>query len=53
MRDTECKACTCTNTVTDNDDADVSLFEESLSMINYDDPLHIDSKQYTHELINS
>ena len=55
MRDTECKACTCPNTETDNDDGDndVSSFEESLKMISCDDPLHIDSKQYTHELINS
>ena len=50
MRDDECKACTCTYTETDNDDGDIdaSLFEESLSMINCDDPLHIDSKQYIH-----
>ena len=55
MRDTECKASSCQNTEKDQDDidTDVSLFEESLSMINCDDPLHIDSKRYTHEMINS
>ena len=55
MRDTECKASSCQNTEKgkDNEDTDVSLFEDSLSMINCDDPLHIDTKRYTHELINS
>ena len=55
MRETECKRSSFDNTEIDDDntDTDISLFEESLSMINCDDPLHIDTKRYTHKLINS
>ena len=55
MRETECKRSSFDKTEIDDDntDTDISLFEESLSMINCDDPLHIDTKRYTHKLINS
>ena len=55
MRYTECKTSSCQNTekCNDDEDTDVSLFKENMSMINCDDPLHIDTQRYTHELINS
>ena len=50
MRDTECKASSCKNTENGNDDedTDVSLFEESLSMSNCDDS-HVYIALYQYE----
>ena len=55
MRKMECKMSSFDKTEIDGDNTDTNIyfFEESLSMINCDDPLHIDTKQYIHKLINS
>ena len=55
MRSTECKEINYKHSKASNydGDVDVSLFEKFLSIIECGDPLHTNTKRYTHEIIST